>query len=170
MTQLTQATQLLLFLESKGISDKEIIERLGTTKSTFDRWWNGTKPNARTIVKLLHWVAEYEPITETYVGRRPPEYLFKEALEEAEYSRDDEYKKKHLIGYFMRCMNYPTYYDRGIPPSRTRRVRWPRSYFGDKRPTTDQAIKIIAENHPLPHIRETFSILSNERNSSSEEV
>ena len=158
MTQLTQATQLLLFLESKGISDKEIIERLGTTKSTFDRWWNGTKPNARTIVKLLHWVAEYEPITETYVGRRPPEYLFKEALEEADYSRDDDYKKKHRVGIYMRCMNYPSFYDRGMPPARNyKRIRWPRSMHGERRPETDYAIMLIAENHPNPHIRDAFS-------------
>jgi len=150
MAHFPQVTHMLIFLESKGITDEQIIERLEISKSTLDRWWNGTKPKARKIAKLEHWISEYRSICESYHGRRPPEYLYSEALEVA----CDEVGQPY--SWERRKMRWPSYYSKGIPAvSHRKSMTCPhRRTEHQNEPTTDFVIETIIKFHPSQKVRE----------------
>ena len=157
----------LIFLETEGIEDAEIIEKMGINRSTLTRWWKENKSTPRLLQKMRKWCDSFLPITETYRGRRPPKYLFIEALEEANKSGE---KKYSICTHRMR---FKGFYEQGIPPTTSRAVAmknpW-RGYEYIHPPKTEFVIETIALFHPDSKIREAFSILSNENRQDSEVV
>ena len=158
--------ECLIFLETKGIEDAEIIEKMGINRSTLSRWWKENKSTPRLLQKMRKWCDSFLPITETYRGRRPPKYLFIEALDEAVLTGEHRYTR------CAKQMQYKGFYEQGIPQATSRgRQNEFRSCIGNKpRPTTEFVIETIALFHPDSKIREAFSILSNENRQDSEVV
>ena len=158
--------ECLIFLETEGIEDAEIIEKMGINRSTLSRWWKENKSSPRLLQKMRKWCESFRPITESFHGRRPPEYLFIDALE---YACDAKHPHATQTRHKMR---YKGFYDKGIPPatSRGRMNPWRGTYYKQP-PTTEYVVEVIKLFHPDPKIREAFlNILSNEKDSSSEEV
>ena len=143
-----QVTELLLFLEEHDVTDEQILEKMDITQSTLNRWWKKNSCPARNLAKLRIWCATFVPITETYYGDRPPEYLFAQALACAPDERPYGYHKKN--------MQYPNYYNCGIPAGTSSRMirNHPfRSWQNKPKPSTEFVILTLASWHPEKSVR-----------------
>ena len=157
--------ECLIFLENKGIEDAEIIEKMGINRSTLSRWWKENKSTPRLLQKMRKWCDSFLPITETYRGRRPPEYLFLEAID---YACDADYYDSRYMRHHLR---YKGFYDKGIPAATSRgRCNSFRGIFPKDPPSDDYVMEVLMLFHPDPKVREAFSILSNEIRQDSEVV
>ena len=141
-----QLTEFLVFLEEHGVTDEQILEKMEIVQSTLNRWWKRNSCNARHLAKLRIWCATFVPITETYYGDRPPEYLYRQALDCA----DDSYSKERFN------MEWKGYYQTGIPAGngsrQIRGCRW-RSWYRKPRPTNEFVIETLAKWHPEESVR-----------------
>jgi len=156
----------LIFLEKQGVTDAEIIDRMELNRSTVQRWWKTNKPSPKYLAKMQKWCGEFIPIEDHFYGKKPPEAIFHEALANAYYTlREEGVSLDELRPYaiLLRCMEYPKFYDRGIPPATSRgRANRLRTMSGDRPPSIEKIQQIIADYHPEKRISDYFTKLVKE--------
>tara|TARA_R110000823_G_scaffold295814_1_gene415795 strand:- start:4346 stop:4783 length:438 start_codon:yes stop_codon:yes gene_type:complete len=75
----------LIFLESKGITNEKIIERMGCNRSTVSRWWKGNKSTPRYLAKMQKWRFELLPNTYETIKKAQEDLKYLERLSMPEF-------------------------------------------------------------------------------------
>ena len=143
----------LIFLESKGITDEQIMERMGCNRSTISRWWEKQKATPRYLAKMQKWRLELLPIDLQFIGKRPPEHMFIPALEAAVEANE------RGASQMAHRMRYKGFYDNGIPSTTSRAIAMKHAWKSleyQRPPETDYVRDIIARFHPDERVREAF--------------
>jgi transcriptional regulator with XRE-family HTH domain len=157
MMQKMDIHDCLIYLEKRGVTTEEIMEKIGCNKTTIQRWWISNKPTPKYLAYMQKWCQESMPIEDLFVGRRPPENMFIEALENAIALVGHEDRKYGMLLVNLTCKGH---YDKGTQAGRSRRQMmsghcYP-SFFR-KRPETDLVRQIIADFHPDERVRLSFT-------------
>lgn len=146
-----QITELLNLLETEGVTDAEIIEKMKINRSTLTRWWKSNSATPRYLQKMRIWCRDFIPVEAMFVGQRPPREMFLEAIEVAAQTDNKEYSR------MLHKMSYKGFYEHGIPAAETRRgMNRYKSFYAKPRPTTEYVRDIIRRFHPDQKIREGF--------------
>ena len=156
----------LIFLENQGVTKAEINERLDLHRTTINNWWKTNNTNPEYLGKMRKWCGEFIPIEDHFYGKKPPEDIFHEAVARAVRTLKKEGASVDEIrpyGILLRCMEYPKFYDRGIPPATSRgRANRLRTMGGAQPPEIEQIQQIIADYHPEKRLRDYFTKLIDE--------
>lgn len=161
MMQKMDIQDCMIYLETKGISDEEIIEKMDCNKTTVQRWWKSNKATPKYLAKMQKWCGLYVPIEDHFYGKRPPEDMFREALETALIDcKDEAYQIKWQLRYHSRNFGFKNYYDNGIPAAHGHRTiqNHPfKSYYHKDRPSIETIRRVCADYHPDIRVRDYFT-------------
>lgn len=157
MMQKMDIQDCLIYLENRDVTNEEIMERMGCNKTTIQRWWNSNKSTPKYLAKMQKWCQESQPLSDLYVGLRPPERFYIEALENAKILKGHETKKYNILHTELSC---PKHYDRGTlgGSSRNKAMKsFCHPIFTRPRPKTEDIIRICSEFHPEERVRNHFT-------------
>lgn len=179
----------LIYLEENGVTNAQIIEKMGCNRTTVNDWWKTNKASPRYLAKMRKFCTEYVPIPDLILCDKPPKYMFEDALKnQMQYLHDnpDEDEKYGEAGYFsgryfsdesnqkmaydLGClkslnylMGYPDFYDSGIPPKPTRRYVKYKTWYHQTAPNAKFKQLLCSIAHPDKRVRDYFtSVLQKE--------
>ena len=147
----------LIYLENRDVTNEEIMEKMGCNKTTIQRWWISNKSTPKYLAKMQKWCQESQPLSNLYVGLRPPERFYLEALENADILKGHETKKYRILRNNLNC---PNHYDRGTPAGRSKAMMMKspcHPAYPRPRPENEDILRICSEFHPEERVRNHFT-------------
>lgn len=161
MTVKMDIIDCLIYLEEHGVTNEQIIEKMGCNRGTVNDWWKNEKCSPKYLRKMQRFCDDFTPISDLVFLDRPPKYMFVEAVEngmkllhEKGFTETPIFKKlkKHLY-----LCGHPEYYDSGIPANpNPRRQKKYQNWYRKDRPKTEFVQNICRWWHPDERVKDFF--------------